>query len=67
MDLANVAQLISNVGFPCIVCLIMINMVMKLNESHREEMSKFTESLNNNTNAIIQLTAKLDVYANAKE
>lgn len=67
MDLANIAQIISTVGFPCVVCLIMINLLEKQNDAHKEEMNKITESLNNNTNALIQLTAKLDVYANTKE
>ena len=67
MDYQPIAQFISNIGFPIVMCLIVVNLMMKQNETHKEEMSKITESLNNNTNALIQLTAKLDVYTNSKE
>jgi hypothetical protein len=67
MDLQPIASMISNIGFPCVMCLIIIGLMIKQNDAHKEEMAKITESLNNNTNALIQLTAKLDVYANAKE
>ena len=67
MDYQPIAQFINNIGFPIVMCLIVVNLMMKQNETHKEEMSKITESLNNNTNALIQLTAKLDVYTNSKE
>lgn len=67
MDFATIGQLIGSIGFPCVVCLILINLMEKQNDTHKEEMTKITESLNNNTNALIQLTAKLDVYASTKE
>lgn len=67
MDYQPIAQFISNIGFPIVMCLIVVNLMIKQNETHKEEMSKITESLNNNTSALIQLTAKLDVYANNKE
>lgn len=67
MDYQPIAQFISNIGFPIVMCLIVVNLMIKQNETHKEEMSKMTDSLNNNTTALIQLTAKLDVYANKKE
>lgn len=67
MDLQPIANMISNIGFPCAMCLIIISLMVKQNDAHKEEMTKITESLNNNTNALIQLTAKLDVYASKKE
>ena len=67
MDWATIGQLIGTIGFPCVVCLILINLMEKQNERHKEEITKITESINNNTSAIVQLTAKLDVYASQKE
>lgn len=59
MDGQNLITAISTVGFPIVMSLILIYMVYKQNEQHKEEMNKLTESLNNNTLAITKLTAKL--------
>jgi hypothetical protein len=34
--------------------------MVKSDEQHKEEMYKMSEALNNNTNAIVKLTEKLD-------
>lgn len=60
MDMNTVLQIIGSVGFPIIMCLLMYDRMGKQDDLHREEMKKLNESLNNNTQALIRLTEKLD-------
>lgn len=59
MDGTNVINAISTVGFPIVMCLILVYVVYKMNEQHKEEMNKMNEALNNNTLAIQHLTDML--------
>lgn len=64
-------QLISSVGFPIVACLGMgwyvkyqtdnyRQEVKEMQKEHKEEIGKMSEALNNNTEALIKLTEKLD-------
>lgn len=64
MDMNTVLQIISSVGFPIVMCLLMYDRMGKQDDLHREEMNKLNESLNNNTQALIRLTEKLDKEEN---
>ncbi len=61
MDIQQILTIISTVGFPIAMCVALFYMIWKLNEQHKEEMSKITESLNNNTVALTKLTERLHV------
>lgn len=63
MDLQNVMNAIGTVGFPIVMCLILVYVVYKMNEQHKEEMDKLNGALNNNTLAIQHLT---DMFAKGK-
>lgn len=56
MDGTNVINAISTVGFPIVMCLILVYVVYKMNDQHKEEMNKMNEALNNNTLAIQHLS-----------
>lgn len=61
MDSLNIlANAISSIGFPILAYLLMFKQVQSLQKSHEEEISKLTETLNNNTIAINNLVQKLD-------
>lgn len=60
MDMAVITNLIGTLGFPIVMCLMLYNRMNKQDELHKEEMQKLTESLNNNTIALTQLTSKLE-------
>ncbi len=60
MDIASVTQLIGTLGFPIVACIALFYTMNKQTEQHQEEMSKLTESLNNNTVAITKLTERLN-------
>ena len=65
------AQIIGSLGFPIVACLGMgwyvkyqtdsyREEVKEMQKEHKEEISKITEALNNNTNALTKLCEKLD-------
>jgi hypothetical protein len=56
----DLATLISTLGFPIGMCLIMCYYINKINDAHKEETDKFSVSLNNNTVVLQKLCDKLD-------
>ena len=56
MDFQSVVTAISTVGFPAVVCIILLYINYKQNEQHKEELTKVTEALNNNTVALTKLS-----------
>lgn len=68
MDASTVVSLISSLGFPIVACIYMANYTRKqidvyradikeLQAEHKAEISKVTEALDNNTRALIELSA----------
>ena len=60
MNGSDVLNAISTVGFPIVMCLLLLYVLYKQNEEHKEEMNKMNESLANNTLAIQRLTDILE-------
>lgn len=61
MDAAEITTLISNIGFPIACVVVMFAMWNKEREDHKEEVSKMTEAVNNNTTVLKQILTKLGV------
>lgn len=59
MDGQTIITAISTVGFPIVMCLILLYMMNTQSEQHKEEMDKINEALNNNTLAVQHLTDML--------
>ena len=70
MDASSIVTVVSQVGFPIAMCLVMAwyvkdtsekhrEEVRQLNERHNEEMQQVTAALNNNTLALQRLCDKL--------
>lgn len=55
---------ISTVGFPCVLCIIMIYVIWKIEESHKSEIHEMTEAVNNNTTALVKLIDKIEGLEN---
>ena len=55
----EVMNFIKELGFPIAVAVALFWQNTKLNEQHKEEMSKITEALNNNTVALTELKDKI--------
>lgn len=56
MDIGSISALIGSLGFPCAISIILLYMLNKQQENHKQEMDTLRDSLNNNTLAIQHLT-----------
>ena len=61
MDITAISQAIGTLGFPIAMCLAMFWYMTKQTETHKEEVAKMTEALNNNTLALNKLEIKMGV------
>lgn len=52
---------IGQIGFPIVLCLLLWKELGDERESHKEEISKLAEVINNNTQALIKLEDKLSI------
>lgn len=59
MDTNAIVQLVSSLGFPIACCIAMFWQNNKLNESHKAEVAKLNEAINNNTIALNHIIDKL--------
>ena len=55
----NIVSVISTVGFPITMTLILLWYIYDSNNKHKEEIDKMSEALNNNTIAITKLLDRL--------
>lgn len=67
MDIATVVQLIGSLGFPIVMCILMMWYIKDQADQHKEETASFTEALNKNTLVLTKICDKLDVEADEKE
>ena len=65
--LNDLSTLISTLGFPIAMCLIMCYYINKINDAHKEETDKFAEALNKNTVVLQKLCDKLDSEVNVND
>lgn len=64
--LNDMVSVVSTLGFPIAMCLILCYYVNKMNESHKAESKDFADALNANTVVLQKLCDKLDVERNAE-
>ena len=62
MDTQGITTMIGSLGFPIVMCIIMIKLIFTMEESHKEEIDALKESLNNNTNVLARLETMLNIY-----
>lgn len=60
MDVSIIVQLVGSLGFPIVACGALFWRMVKSDEQHEEEMTKMSDALNNNTNALLKLTERLE-------
>lgn len=63
----ELTTLISTLGFPIGMCLIMCYYINKINDAHKEETENFAEALKNNTLVLQKLCDKLDSEVNVND
>lgn len=61
MDFNTVLQAVSVVGFPIVMCLVLLWYVKDQNDRHKEETEKFTNALNANTLVLQKLCDTIGV------
>lgn len=70
MEIMEIIQTVSTLGFPAIMCVLMVWYIKYMQESYREDISKITEihkeetaelrkAVENNTEAVIKLCERL--------
>ena len=60
MDASSIVTIVSQVGFPIAMCLVMAWYIKYTNDQHKEEIDKITEALNKNTLAVQKLCERMD-------
>lgn len=60
MDWINIiSNLISSVGFPICMCIILLKQMRDSESSHKEALSQLSDTVDRNTNAILALSQRL--------
>ena len=57
----NITQSISTLGFPIVMCLILLWYIKDMSEKHKDETKEFTNALNNNTLVLQKLCDTLGI------
>lgn len=57
----DIVTLITNLGFPIAVCMMMAMYIREITNKHQAETKEFTEALNQNTIVLQKLCDKLDM------
>lgn len=57
MDINALTTLIGSLGFPVVMCIIIFLQMQKNEDAHKEEIKQLTEAVQNNTIAIVEMTA----------
>lgn len=71
MNMGDISQLISSIGFPIAMCVLMCYYIKytqdnyrtdinSLNEKHKEETTNLVQAINNNTLVIKELSERLN-------
>lgn len=60
MDANTMVSLVREVGFPIVMCGVLVWFIYHMMENHRTESQEFTKAINNNTLVIQKLVDKLD-------
>ena len=59
MDVSAIIQAISTVGFPIVMCLLFMYYIKYINDQHKDEIDKLSQTVNNNTLVMQKLLDKL--------
>lgn len=60
MNISEVTTMISTLGFPIVMCLLMYKNNIEMADKHKQEMESVKDALNNNTIVLQKLIDKLD-------
>lgn len=70
MTYDQIVSLIGSVGFPivCVFAMLYIfrQIIIKMEDSHKDELTKVTEAINNNTQVISEMKKELEDLRNER-
>lgn len=55
MEVNDIIQVVSTLGFPVVMCALLFWYMVRIQEAHKEEMNALKDSLNQNTLALTEL------------
>lgn len=55
MEITQIIEIISTIGFPIVMCLILLNYMKAENEKHDNEVKHLTDTINANTKVLTEL------------
>lgn len=55
MDMSTVVSLIGSLGFPIVMCLLMVDLLKKSEDSHKTEIDSLKDAFNANTQVLTEL------------
>lgn len=61
MDITAITNLISTIGFPIAISLVLMWYIMKLTENHNTEIKALTSAINSNTVILNRVCEKMDL------
>ena len=67
MEMTDVINLISNLGFPIAMCGALFWYMVKQREVHKEETDHLKDTIAENTKVLAELTTLIDTLTNEKE
>lgn len=62
MDISDATNIISNVGFPVAMCLLLFFYMERQNDRHKQETDKLNETLQGNTKILTELTTLIKTF-----
>lgn len=60
MEVDVLMQTVSTLGFPIVFCFVLFWKMVTDDKRHKEEMDQITNALNNNTQALIKLSERIE-------
>lgn len=61
MDANAITSLIGSVGFPIVMCLLMVKLMKDSEDNHKQEIDSLKDALNNNTQVLTKLQTTMDI------
>lgn len=58
--------MISTVGFPIVMCLVLLYEINEMTESHKQETNALKDALNNNTIVLEKILTKVNIEKGEK-
>lgn len=67
MDINAITALIGSVGFPIVMCLLMLKFMKESEDSHKEEINSLKDSYNKNTQVLTELKTMFNDFIKTKK